>query len=35
MGLRMDSFGFSSAVDHIQFLFSPPFANVSSQKDEF
>lgn len=30
--LRMDSLGFSSAVDLIQFLFSPPFANASSQR---
>ena len=33
-GLRMDSFGFSSEVDFILFLCSPPFPNQPCQKDE-
>ena len=33
-GLRMDSFGFSSIVDFIQFLCSPSFINQLSQKNE-
>ena len=33
-GLRMDSFGFSSEVDFIQFLYSSPFTNQLSQKNE-
>ena len=31
----MDFFGFSSEVDFIQFLCSPPFSNQLSQKNEF
>ena len=33
-GLRIDSFGFSSEVDFIQFLCSPPFTNQLGQKND-